>query len=181
MHMALSQLAPFLRQEHIAIIDITEDDLDTSHLSAHIVSEPAKHHLLTSWRPSSNAEHRPRLDAEALIQDLSRLAPSVAKTVRPKQHTHTDLAFRLINDVDYFGEEESYIALSYAWSEDSRDTLRKEESSIGELPFGWVRTVEEFHLPVSEGMWAAVVREMNDCEGLWFDQVWDAVCIDAYI
>jgi hypothetical protein len=154
-------------QNHIKILDIDEDELDTSNLTAHVVGEAAKTRLLPDEHPWVSQTD----DAETLLRDLGRLAPSVAKDFIPKSVARRSLTLRLINDVEFAGEEDGFVALSYCWNKVNHDTPRKEISAVGDLPFGWVRTVEQFPLPTSAAMFEAVLREKGEREGLWFDQV----------
>ncbi|KAJ4295165.1 hypothetical protein N0V90_007175 [Kalmusia sp. IMI 367209] len=164
------QFPPRLRADHCEFLEIDELELDTSSLNANLVNSSTRHILLSSQKP------RPPpgvVDAAAasLLTDLSRLAPSVAKDFVAKTSTWDDVAFRLINDIYFEGEEESYIAFSYVWNKVSRDTPQKLISPVGDLPFGWVRTVEQFPLPTTKGMFLGVLNERRAGEGLWFDQV----------
>lgn len=178
MYMALPAVQHLSRLGHLEILEVDEEDLNTENLHAHVVAEDTKRLLLTETdrhpltpAPSPSSVS-PSLDAETLLQDLGQLAPSVAKTLTLKQQAQDNLVFSLINDVDFDEEERSFIALSYCWKKISRETPRKEVSHVGELPFGWVREVEQFPLPTSRAMFEAVLRERRDeMEGLWFDQV----------
>jgi hypothetical protein len=178
MYMALPVAPHFSRAEHVKIIEVEEDELDTSDLHAHVVSPQSKYNLLSGsdrhfWPPTPPTSASSfNISGEGLIQDLNELAPSVAKIVVPQQTAKDAFVFRLINDTGYMGEEESYIAMSYTWKKVQHDTPRKEMSGVGDLPFGWVRTVERFPLPTSRSMFEAVLRErVIEGEGLWFDQV----------
>ena len=153
--------------KHLEILDIDEEELDTSHLTARIVEEGAKRRLLSDQHPWPRRTD----DAETLLRDLGRLAPSVAKDFIPRTVARNNLKLRLINDIDFAGEESSFVALSYCWNKVNHDAPRKEISPVGDLPFGWVRTVEQFPLPTSPAMFEAVLRERGQNEGLWFDQV----------
>lgn len=154
-----------------------EDELDTSNLQAHVVTPSARQKLLFDQNPcnpssvGSSSSNTRSVDAETLISDLGRLAPSVAKDFVPKASAERDLVFRLINDVDFQGDEESYITMSYVWQKVQRDAPRKMVSPVGDLPFGWVTTVEQFPLPTSKGMFLGILEEREENEGLWFDQV----------
>jgi hypothetical protein len=178
MYMALPVTPRFSRSDHVKIVEVHEHDLDTSDLHAHVVSPQSKYSLLSGsdrhvWPPTPpTSASSPNFSGEGLIQDLNDLAPSVAKTVIPQQTAKDALIFRLINDTEFIGEEDSYIAMSYTWKKIQHDTPRKEMSGVGDLPFGWVRTVERFPLPTSRSMFEAVLRERRfEGEGLWFDQV----------
>lgn len=168
MCMALSATHHFSRSGHLEILEIEDDDLDTSNLHTHILSDHAKRRLLADQQSLTP----PTVDTETLLQGLEKLAPSVARTFVPKNTTKDALVFRLINDTSIVGEEESYIALSYCWKEVNHDAPRKEVSPVGDLPFGWIKTVEELPLPTSRAMFEAALRERrNEGEGLWYDQV----------
>lgn len=157
-----------LRAGHCEFLEVEESELDTSCLHAHLVSPVAKQRLLSSQSTLYGTQDDA---ATSLLTDLARLAPTVAKDYLPKSSTRNTAAFRLINDVYFEGEEESYIALSYVWHKISRDAPKKIISPVGDLPFGWVQTVEQFPLPTTKGMFQAVLNERRDNEGLWFDQV----------
>ncbi|KAJ4360628.1 uncharacterized protein N0V89_001194 [Didymosphaeria variabile] len=159
-----------LRAGHCGFIEVDELELDTSSLHAHIVSPGARDSLLKPQQ--SQHPHRSHDDAGAsLLADLRRLAPSVAKDFLSRPSARDDAVFRLINDVYSEGEEKSYIAMSYVWNKVSRDIPKKLISPVGDLPFGWVQTVEQFPLPTTKGMFQAVLNERRAGEGLWFDQV----------
>ncbi|KAF2468609.1 uncharacterized protein BDR25DRAFT_231222 [Lindgomyces ingoldianus] len=162
---------PFPRMGHCEFLEIDRDDLDTSTLHAHVVGENARRGILVDRHPW--VSDTSSIDAETLLQDLGRLAPTVAKDFVPKSKAVDDLVFRLINDVENIAEEEtSFVALSYCWKDGSMVSPRKEVSPVGNLPFGWVREVEQFPLPTSPAMFQAVLRErQTESEGLWFDQV----------
>lgn len=159
---------PYLpRLDHLTFLDLDEEDLDTSSLQAKLIQSPTREYLLSRRRPWAVVT-ADELDAETLLADLGHLAPSVAKDFVSKQYTEASFAFRLINDVNYEGEEEGYIALSYCCKRMNRDTPRK---VVEELPFAWSREVEQFSLPTSSAVFQAVLREKSANEGLWFDQV----------
>ncbi|KAF2110589.1 heterokaryon incompatibility protein-domain-containing protein [Lophiotrema nucula] len=150
-------------------IDVEEDEVDTSNLQAHIVGPEATQSLLLDRHPWTPPE--PPLDPEALLSDLTQLAPSVAKSVTIKNRDADELVLRLIYNTDVVQDESSYIAMSYCWKKVNREMSRKIVSPTGDLPFGWVRTVEQFPLPTSKAMFEAVLRERSsEQEGLWFDQ-----------
>jgi len=170
--MAVPNYQAPLRTGHCDFFEVFEDELDTSNLHTRLVSPAVRQRLLTHqcrnpWVPSYTF---PNTDAETLLANLGRLAPSVAKDFVAKSTVEANLPFRLINDLALDGEEGSYIAMSYAWNKTGGDTPRKLISPIGDLPFGWVRTVEQFPLPTSRGMFQAVLDERRPGEGLWFDQ-----------
>ena len=158
------------RLDHAEFIEVDEEDLDTSNLHARTLS-PSERHALLSDRPSWTCSSSPPLDAEALFQDLARLSPSVAKSFSPRPATTDGLTFRLINDAYHEEKEQGYIAMSYCWRKVGRDVPTKEVSPVGDLPFGWVKTVERFPLPMGDAMFQAVLRERKVGEGIWFDQV----------
>lgn len=159
------------RAGHCEFLEIDEDELDTSNLHARLIIPPTRQRLLFSRSSRSSHLSDSDIDAEALLVDLGRLAPSVAKDFVPKASAQENLPFRVLNDVDFEGEEESYIAMSYVWKKVNRDAPRKMVSPLGDLPFGWVRTVEQFPLPTSKGMFVGLLNERKEGEGVWFDQV----------
>ncbi|KAF2689948.1 hypothetical protein K458DRAFT_412794 [Lentithecium fluviatile CBS 122367] len=169
--MAVPSFQAPLRAAHCDFLEVFEDDLDTSNLHARFVSPVVRQRLLAERQPWAPSHVKLSADAETLLADLGRLAPSVAKDFVTKHSISASLPFRLINDIAFDGEEESYIAMSYAWNKANQDTPRKMVSPVGDLPFGWVRTVEQFPLPTSRGMFQAVLDERRPGEGLWFDQV----------
>ncbi|KAF2626104.1 hypothetical protein BU25DRAFT_411937 [Macroventuria anomochaeta] len=159
---------PYLpRLGHLAFLDLEVEELDTSSLQARLIQSPTREFLLSRRRIWDTAT-RDEIDADTLLADLGHLAPSVAKDFISKEHTEASFAFRLINDVDYHGEEEGYIAMSYCWKKMNRDTPRK---VVEDLPFAWTREVEQFPLPTSGTLFQAVLKEKSAREGLWFDQV----------
>jgi hypothetical protein len=159
-----------LRAGHCEFFEVDELDLDTSSLHAHLVSPRAKQALLYPQEPQY--PHGGHDEAGAtFLTDLQRLAPSVAKNFLSRPSIRDDAAFRLINDAYLEGEAESYIAMSYVWYKVSRDTPKKLVSPVGDLPFGWIQTVEQVPLPTTKGMFQAVLNERRTGEGLWFDQV----------
>jgi hypothetical protein len=159
------------RFEHAEFLEIDEEDLDTSNLHAHLLSPTSQHSLLSDQHPRDDPDGESHIDASSLLQSLHHLAPNVAKSFAPKSTSSDALIFKLINDIDVHEEEQSYIALSYCWKKVNHEVPRREESMPGDLPFGWVKTVEKFPLPVSSQMFEAVLREREQGEGLWFDQV----------
>ncbi|KAH7135589.1 heterokaryon incompatibility protein-domain-containing protein [Dendryphion nanum] len=187
MYMAL--LPQFSRLSHCEFVQIMEEDIDTSNFHAHVVSDQAKHTLLADRHPWTHSSTH-TIDAETLLQDLDRLAPGVAKNFIPKPQAKDALVFRIINELDMgldqgygfdhgygysgaaFCQETSYIAMSYCWQRSKREIKEVQHGSLGDLPFGWVKTVEKFPLPTSGAMFQAVLRERQDAnEGVWFDQV----------
>ncbi|KAF1957059.1 hypothetical protein CC80DRAFT_411532 [Byssothecium circinans] len=182
--------SPWVAQAHCDILEFDDDEVDTSALHSRFIDPTTTQRLLSlpkqhqqsstitttsSITPpvSSHARNNEHDDvASALLSSLTRLAPTVAKDFTTKPSTTSALQFRLIHDVDDLpGEEESYIALSYVWKDARHDIPRKLVSPVGELPFGWVRTVEQFPLPISRGVFMGVLGERRMGEGLWFDQV----------
>ncbi|KAJ4984155.1 O-methyltransferase family 2 [Stagonosporopsis vannaccii] len=162
---------PYLpRLGHLSFLELDGEELDTSSLQAKLVQSPTREYLLSQRQPWT-AVARDEIDADTLLVDLGHLAPSVAKDFVSKEHTEASFAFRLINDVNFHGEEEGYIALSYCWKRMNRDAPRK---VVEELPFAWSRETEQFSLPTSGAVFQAVLKEKSASEGLWFDQV----CID---
>lgn len=162
---------PYLaRLGHLSFLELDEEELDTSSLHAKLIQSPTREYLLSQRRPWPSAT-REEIDADTLLADLGHLAPSVAKDFVSKEHTEASFAFRLVNDVNFHGEEEGYIALSYCWKKMNRDAPRK---VVEELPFAWSRETEQFSLPTSIVVFQAVLKEKSVSEGLWFDQV----CID---
>ncbi|KAJ8105454.1 hypothetical protein OPT61_g10167 [Boeremia exigua] len=136
-------------------------------LQAKLIQSPTREYLLSRRRQWSTATWD-EIDADTLLSDLGHLAPSVAKDFISKEHTEASFAFRLINDVDYHGEEQGYVAMSYCCKKTNRDAPRK---VVEELPFAWSREVEQFSLPTSGAVFQAVLKERCPGEGLWFDQV----------
>ncbi|KAF2130602.1 hypothetical protein P153DRAFT_356334 [Dothidotthia symphoricarpi CBS 119687] len=151
-----------------------DDDLDMSSLQTRLIESPTREILLSdrrSWTPSSS---RADIDANTFLSDLGRLVSSVAKDFIPKSHVRGSFPFRLINDVDFRGQEDGYIAISYC-NRANRDTPRRVVTPLGDLPFGWMKEVEQFPLPTRGSIFQAVLQERRIGEGLWFDQV----CIEA--
>ncbi|XPS69726.1 hypothetical protein M3J09_001985 [Ascochyta lentis] len=166
--MAYATTGPYLpRLGHLGFLELDEQELDTSSLQAKLIHSPTREYLL-SRQSSWNTAARDEIDADTLLADLGHLAPSVAKDFIPKVHAEASFAFRLINDVDYHGEEEGYIALSYCWKKMNRDAPRK---VVEDLPFAWTREIEQFPMPTSGALFQAVLKEKMVGEGLWFDQV----------
>lgn len=186
------------RLGQLEILDVDDEELLASNLQAHIVAPEARARLLASDRhahssqslshshsqswgsghvssspystPSSRYDDD-SVDADTLLQDLARLAPSVAKSFLPKSHARDNFVFRLINDAEFVGEEQSYVALSYCWKKVQRDVPRKVISPIGDLPFGLIKEETQWPLPVREELWHACLGERERGEGIWFDQV----------
>ncbi|KZM25724.1 uncharacterized protein EKO05_0006080 [Ascochyta rabiei] len=162
---------PYLpRLGHLEFLELDEQELDTTSLQARLIQSPTRDYLFSRRTPCNTAS-KDDIDADTLLADLGHLAPSLAKDFIPKVHAEASFAFRLINHVDYHGEEEGYIAMSYCWKKTNRDTPRK---VVEDLPFAWTREVEQFPLPTSGALFQAVLKEKMVGEGLWFDQV----CID---
>jgi hypothetical protein len=152
-------------------LDIDEDDLDTSNLHARLVTSPTREFLLSSHRRFNASLSETNIDATTLLLDLGRLAPSVAKDFVPKDLVENSVPLRLLNDLEFQGEEDGYIAMSYCWKKATPDTPRRVITPLGALPFGWTTEVEQFPLPTSAAIFQAVLRERRAGEGLWFDQV----------
>jgi hypothetical protein len=170
-HMALPSSSPyFSRFGQCEFLDIDENELDTASLRARIIKSSIQDLLLNRqiW-PTATSDTN--IDAATLLSDLSHLAPSVVKEFISKDHVNSAFTFRLINDVDFHGEEKGYIAMSYCRKRITQTTPRRVVTPIGDLPFGWQKEVEQFPLPTSAALFQAVVRERNLGEGLWFDQV----------
>lgn len=172
--MALPIPQYYSRLGHCEFLDIDEDELDTSNLHAHVVQSPTREILLSSHRRFGIYRSETNINAAALLSELSRLAPSVAKDFIPKLHAESSLPLRLLNDVDFQGEEEGYIAMSYCRKKLMPDTPRRVITPVGFLPFGWTKEIEQFPLPASNAVFQAVLRERRIGEGLWYDQI----CVD---
>ncbi|XP_014553286.1 hypothetical protein COCVIDRAFT_108143 [Bipolaris victoriae FI3] len=170
-HMAL-QTSPqwFARFGQCEFIDVDESDLDTSSLHAKLI-KPSTRDALLNRHKWSTIPFEDDIDAATLLSDLSRLAPSVVKEFIPKEHCESNFAFRLINDIGFHGEEGGYIALSYCRKHAASTTPRKVLTPVGDLPFGWLKEIEQFPLPTTSALFQAVVRERGVGEGLWYDQV----------
>ncbi|KAF2021028.1 hypothetical protein BU24DRAFT_446132 [Aaosphaeria arxii CBS 175.79] len=181
MYLALQQ---YPRLDHCEFIEVDEDDVDAANLHINVIPDDIKRSMLADRHsPSSFAPSSSQIiDADTLLQNLTRLAPNVAKDFVPRYQAYDDFTFRLINNTDEDNDdeedpevenpEESYIALSYCWSESRRENKEVLTGNVGDLPFGWVRTVERFPLPTSKSMFQAVLEERtDDREGLWVDQV----------
>jgi hypothetical protein len=170
-HMALPTSPQyFTRFGQCEFHGIDESELDTSSLRARIIKSSTQEILLNRqiW-PTSITDTN--IDAATLLSDLSRLAPSVVKEFLSKDHVNSAFTFRLINDVDFQGEEQGYIAMSYCRRTITQTTPRRVVTPFGDLPFGWQKEVEQFPLPTSTALFQAVVRERNIGEGLWLDQI----------
>ncbi|KAF2488431.1 hypothetical protein BU16DRAFT_601129 [Lophium mytilinum] len=178
---------PLTRHGQLALIPISPAALDTSRLAVHVLSPAATTALLVPRHPWGV---RPQLSGSQLLANLHQLAPGVADLFAPKSAELPRLTFRLVNEGKVKGagagerareeEEEGYVAMSYCWRKKvggaSPPVPMRERSRPGALPFGWVRTVERFPIPTSEGMFAAVLGERKGGgegrrEGVWFDQV----------
>ena len=161
---------------HCEFFEVDTDELDTSTLQTRPLSSAAKCRLLCfHHQPQHPQPEIDGTDAATLLSDLHRIAPSVAKNFVTKHSARDDVTFRLLSE-RHPGEpeEESYIAMSYISNNVNKDTPQKIVSPVGDLPFGWVRTVEQFPFPVSKAMFMGVLNERRPREGLWFDQV----CVD---
>ncbi len=156
---------------HCDFLEIDENELDTSNLQPRLVKSHKKEALLSSQshqhRPSSDENQ----DAATLLSDLNRLVPSVGKGFMSKTQARNNFPLRLINDVEFGSEGDSYIAMSYCWKDTNISTPRRVITPIGDLPFGWTKEVEQFSLPTSGSIFQAVLRERTVGEGLWIDQV----------
>ncbi|KAH7093183.1 heterokaryon incompatibility protein-domain-containing protein [Paraphoma chrysanthemicola] len=169
--MSLPTTQYFSRFGQCEFLEIDEDELDTSNLHARFVRSPTKEILLSNHRRFSPSLSDANIDASTLLLDLGRLAPSVAKDFVQKEHAEASVPLRLLNDLDFQGEEDGYIAMSYCWKKATPDTPRRVITPLGALPFGWTTEVEQFPLPTSSAIFQAVLRERRVGEGLWFDQV----------
>ncbi|EOA91758.1 hypothetical protein ACJQWK_03437 [Exserohilum turcicum] len=169
--MDLQASAPwFSRFGHCEFLDINHQDLDTSSLQARLLKSSTRDTLLNRHKWTT-IPCQDDIDAPTLLSDLGRLAPSVVKEFVPKDHLESTFAFRLINDLNFIGDEVSYIALSYCRKQTAVTTPRRVLTPVSDLPFGWMKEVEHFPLPTTSALFQAVVRERNPQEGLWFDQV----------
>lgn len=169
MAISANRFPPSLRAGHCEFLEVDEAGLDTSGLHTHLVSPATRDRLLCLQHTPRHVENGDA--ATALLADLQHLAPSVAKHFRSRITSRNDASFRLINDLYFEEEEDSYIAISYVWHKASRDIPKKLVSPVGDLPFGWIQTVEQFPLPTAQGTFQAVLLERRANEGLWFDQV----------
>src|SRR4051812_21099207 len=112
-HMALpTPPRYFSRFGQCEFLDIDEDELDTSSLQTRVVKSPTREKLLNRHRWMASTSDTD-IEAATLLSDLGRLAPSLVKEFMPKDHAESTFPFRLINDVNFCGEEDGYIALSY--------------------------------------------------------------------
>ncbi|CAA9956458.1 HET domain containing protein [Pyrenophora teres f. maculata] len=169
--MALPTPSPyFSRFGQCEFLDVDEDELDTTSLQARVVKSPTREKLLSPqrWMASTSATD---IEATTLLQDLGRLAPSLVKEFMPKSHAESTFPFRLINDVGFQGEEDSYITLSYCRKQGIANTPTRVITPVGHLPFGWQKEFEQFPLPTSAALFQAIIKEKRAGEGLWFDQV----------
>ncbi|KAL6709048.1 hypothetical protein ACN47E_002175 [Coniothyrium glycines] len=164
----------YIHYRQCEFLEIDEGELDTSSLHARIVHSPSREALLSRQHLWPSLSPDTDIDDVTLLTDLSCLAPSVAKNFMLKSHADSTFTFRLINNVEFQGEESSFIAMSYSWKRVVRHTSRRIVTPLGDLPFGWQKEVEQFPLPTSGALFQAVLRERRKNEGLWFDQV----CID---
>ncbi|KAF2812166.1 uncharacterized protein BDZ99DRAFT_518025 [Mytilinidion resinicola] len=179
----MSTQPPLARHGQLSLVHISPAALDTSRLAVHVLSPAATAALLVPRHPWGV---RPQLSGPQLLANLQALAPGVADLFAPKSAALPDLTFRLVNEGKVKGagagerardeEEQGYVAMSYCWRKKVRGAVpMREKSRPGALPFGWVRTVERFPIPTSEGMFAAVLGERGveggRREGVWFDQV----------
>lgn len=114
---------PSSRAGHCEFLEVDETGLDTSGLHTHLVSPATKNKLLCLQHRQLQLGDEDA--AAALLADLQHLTPSVAKHFRSRLASQNDAVFRLINDVYFEGEEESYIAISYAWHKAGRDVPKK--------------------------------------------------------
>jgi hypothetical protein len=170
-HMALpSSPQYFSRFGQFEFHGIDQDDLDTSSLHARLIECPTQD-ILLNQRSRPTPTFDTTIDAAILLSDLNCLAPSVAKEFISKDYVNSAFPFRLINDVDFHGEEAGYIAMSYCRKKIIQTTPRRVVTPIGDLPFGWQKEVEQLPLRISPALFQAVVRERHIGEGLWFDQV----------
>jgi hypothetical protein len=169
--MALSTSFPyFSRFGQCNFLDIDEDELDTSNLQTRTVKSSAREHLINQHRWSASTFDT-NINATTLLANISRLAPALTKEFISKDHLETTFPFRLINDIDFHGEEEGYIALSYCRKQFTLNAPRRVVTPVGDLPFGWQKEIEQFPLPTGPALFEAIIREKNKGEGLWFDQV----------
>ncbi|KAG9184923.1 hypothetical protein G6011_11753 [Alternaria panax] len=160
----------FERFGQCSFLDVDEDELDTTGLQTRVVKAAARENLINRHRWASSTFDT-NVDAATLLSNIGRLAPSLIKEFVPKDHVENTFPFRLIHEIDYHGEEEGYIALSYCRKQITLNAPRRVVTPVGDLPFGWQKEVEQFPLPTSAALFVAVVKEKNKGEGLWFDQV----------
>jgi hypothetical protein len=169
--MALSDSQYYSRFGQCEFVDIDEDELDTSNLHAHFVQSPTREILLSRNHQYSLCPSGSDVDAATLLSDLSRLAPSAVKDFIPKHLAESSVALRLLNDVDFQGEETGYIAISYCRKKLNTDAPLRVITPVGALPFGWTKETTQFPIPTSNAMFQAVLQERRIGEGLWYDQV----------
>jgi hypothetical protein len=169
--MALSTPQYYSRFGQCEFVDIDEDELDTSNLHAHIVQSPTREFLLSHHHQFDFCPSGSDIDAATLLSDLSRLAPSAVKDFIPKHLAESSVPLRLLNDVDFQGEVNEYIAISYCRKKLKADTPLRVVTPVGALPFGWTKEITQFPIPTSNAVFQAVLRERQIGEGLWYDQV----------
>ena len=161
----------FPQSGHCQFLDVDAADLNTLGLHTRLIQSPTRERLLPNASSWGSPLLDPNLGSSSLLDALTRLAPSAAKDFVPKSHVNASLAFRLINDITFRGEESGYIALSYCRQRSNQHTSRRVVTPVGDLPFGWTKEIEHFPLPTSSALFQAVLRERRLGEGLWFYQV----------
>ena len=94
----------------------------------------------------------------AILDTLTRIAPSVAEGFYVKYDSLGDLAFRLYNPQhSEHAPEGAYIALSYCWRNHGNQKVYADDK-------------ESIPLPLSPEMFSGVLAQKRQNEGLWFDQ-----------
>jgi hypothetical protein len=161
----------FPQSGHCQFLSVQAADLNTLGLHTRVVQSPTRERLLSNGPSWGSPVLDSNLATNSLLDALSRLAPSVAKDLIPKCHVDASLVFRLINDINFCGQESGYIALSYCRQRTNPQTPRRVVTPVGDLPFGWTKEIEHFPLPTSNALFQAVLQEKRIGEGLWFDQV----------
>jgi hypothetical protein len=178
----IHSLMPFHTAQHFSRIgqcqflniDEDQDEFDTSSLRVRVVRSPTREALLSTDYHGHFTNSGSDSDATTLLLDLNHLAPSVAKDFVPKTQAEASVPLRLLNDIDFHGEENGYIALSYCRRQVISDTPRRIVTPVGLLPFGMTEEIEQFPLPTINEVFQAVLRERRLGEGLFYDQV----CVD---
>jgi hypothetical protein len=166
--MALQTPSYFSRYGQCEFLQLNGGELDTSNLHTRVVEPTLRDILLSRHHRSNFGPPEANIEATTLLSDLNRLAPSVAKDFIPKHYAEQSFPLRLLNDIDFRGVEDGYIALSYCRKKANPDTPR---TVITPIAFGWSQEVDQLPLPTNDVLFQAVLREKRVGEGLWYDQV----------
>ncbi|KAF1911072.1 hypothetical protein BDU57DRAFT_485483 [Ampelomyces quisqualis] len=161
----------FSRFGQCEFLELDGQELDISNFHTRLIVSPSKEILVPTYHRHRWSLPEADIDATTLLSDLGQLAPTVVKEFIPKHYAERSFPLRLLNDIDFQGIEDGYIALSYCRKKFHPETPM---SVVTHIAFGWWQEVDQLPMPTSDVIFQAVLQEKRVNEGIWYDQL----CID---